>query len=80
MRPRIGIPPSLEIPDGGERRIHRLDAAYADAVAEAGGLPLYLPGAGGADALVASIDALVIPGGPDFVPCSPNERNLRRRR
>jgi putative glutamine amidotransferase len=71
MRPRIGIPPSLEIPDGGKRRIHRLDAAYADAVAEAGGVPLYLPAAAGADALVAAIDALVIPGGPDFVPANP---------
>jgi putative glutamine amidotransferase len=71
MRPRIGIPPSLEVPEGGGRRIHRLDAAYADAVAEAGGLPLYLPGAGGTDALIASIDALLLPGGPDFVPERP---------
>jgi putative glutamine amidotransferase len=71
MRPRIGIPPSLDVPEGGGRRLHRIDAAYADAVAEAGGLPIYLPGAAGADTGVASIDALLLPGGPDFVPESP---------
>jgi putative glutamine amidotransferase len=71
MRPRIGIPPSLVLSDGGDRRTHRIDAAYADAVAETGGVPLYLPSAADPATLVALIDGLVIPGGPDFVPPAP---------
>jgi putative glutamine amidotransferase len=55
------------------RAYHYLDAAYADAVAEAGGAPVYLPGAGeaveaAAADLVARVDALVLPGGDDFLP------------
>jgi putative glutamine amidotransferase len=75
MRPRIGIPPSLDAPDA--RRIHRLDAAYADAVVEAGGLPLYLPSSADPAALVAGIDGLLIPGGPDFLPPAPLPDGVR---
>ena len=45
MRPLIGIPPCLD-EQGRWRRsreYHYADAAYARAVAEAGGLPIYLP-------------------------------------
>jgi putative glutamine amidotransferase len=77
MRPRIGIPPSLQAPDGAARRVHRLDAAYADAVAEAGGLPFYLPSSADAAALVSGVDGLVIPGGPDFLPPAPLPEGVR---
>ena len=80
MRPRIGIPPSLDA-DGADgvagRRIHRVDAAYADAVVEAGGLPLYLPSSADPAALALGIDALLIPGGPDFVPPGPAPAGVR---
>jgi putative glutamine amidotransferase len=55
------------------RAYHYVDAAYADAVAAAGGAPVYLPGAGDtadrvAADVVARVDALVLPGGDDFLP------------
>jgi putative glutamine amidotransferase len=73
MRPRIGIPPSLDAAGRLRRgrRSHHLDAAYAEAVAEAGGLPLYLPAPGDAGELAAGIDGLLLPGGPDFLPPAP---------
>lgn len=78
MRPRIGIPPSLEGAGGSPaRRVHRLDAAYADAVAEAGGVPFYLPSSGPIEAQVAAIDGLLLPGGPDFVPPRPYPPGVR---
>ena len=66
MGPRIGIPPSL-VSDGARAR-HSVSAAYADAVAEAGGVPLYLPPAASAAAALAAVDALLLPGGGDFLP------------
>lgn len=67
--PRIGIPPSLRAdPDAAGRRRHAVDAAYAEAVVEAGGVPLYLPPAGSAEAALAAVDALLVPGGGDFPP------------
>ncbi len=70
MRPRIGIPLCL---DAEQRwRAGRLyqygDSAYAQAVERAGGTPLYLPIQDEVDALVASIDGLMIPGGDDLPP------------
>jgi putative glutamine amidotransferase len=78
MAPRIGIPPSLDAAGRWRpgRRFHYLDAAYADAVAEAGGTPIYLA-AGPAPAQIAGIDGLLIPGGPDFVPPSPYPEGVR---
>jgi putative glutamine amidotransferase len=75
VRPRIGIPPSLDAKDAA--RVHRLDAAYADAVAEAGGLPLYLPSSADPAELAAGVDAILIPGGPDFLPPGPPPPGVR---
>jgi putative glutamine amidotransferase len=76
MRPLIGIPPCLD--EGGRwkagREVHYIDAAYARAIATAGGTPIYLPCLPlqeGAEALVQRIDGLLLPGGGDFPPERP---------
>jgi putative glutamine amidotransferase len=63
-RPRIGIPLDVE---GGD---YRLPRAYADAVRDAGGLPLPLAygDAGVAGAYLALCDGLLVAGGPFDVP------------
>src|SRR5262245_32523270 len=58
-RPRIGIAAAA----GAERL-----GAYRDALAEAGGEPVWL---GAADAEAARCAGFVLPGGPDFVPPDP---------
>jgi len=64
-RPRIGL--TLDS-DAGERR-YELPRAYADAVLEAGGLPILLPHAvDAAGAYLALIDGLVVSGGDFDVP------------
>jgi putative glutamine amidotransferase len=79
MAPRIGIPPSLDTAGRWRpgRRFHYLDAAYAEAVAEAGGVPVYLASAGPAEAQIAGIDGLLVPGGPDFLPPAPYPEDVR---
>ncbi|HKA14671.1 MAG TPA: gamma-glutamyl-gamma-aminobutyrate hydrolase family protein [Myxococcota bacterium] len=70
MRPLIGIPPCLD--ERGRwrpaREYHYADAAYARAVAQAGGVPVYLPQQDGAAELAERIDGLLLPGGGDFAP------------
>jgi len=70
MRPLIGIPPCLD--ERGRlhpaREYHYADAAYARAVSEAGGIPVYLPQQDDAAALADRIDGLLLPGGGDFAP------------
>ena len=70
MRPLIGIPPCLD--ERGrwrrEREYHYADTAYARAIAEAGGLPVYLPQQDDVTALAERIDGLLLPGGGDFAP------------
>jgi putative glutamine amidotransferase len=70
MRPLIGIPPCLD--EAGRwrasREYHYADAAYARAIAEAGGLPVLLPLQPDASALAARLDGLLLPGGDDFLP------------
>ena|SRR2546422_8309291 len=70
MRPLIGIPPCLD--ERGRwraaREYHYADAAYARAVAEAGGVPVYLPEQAEVAALAERIDGLLLPGGGDFAP------------
>lgn len=70
MRPLIGIPPCLD--ERGRWRPGReyqyVDAAYARAVAEAGGVPVYLPLQDRAADLVARLDGLLVPGGDDLPP------------
>jgi putative glutamine amidotransferase len=67
-RPQIGIPLTLD--DRGRwrtgRHYHYIDRRYADAIDGAGGLALQLPIQSDPEALVQSIDGLLIPGGDDF--------------
>lgn len=78
MGPAIGIPQCLD--DRGRwragREYHYIDAAYARAVAAAGGVPVYLPMDADANALVGRIDGLLIPGGDDFLPPTPYEDDV----
>jgi len=71
-RPRVGITTDYsESPKGRPYRRHELRAAYADAVALAGGLPLLLSPTeevGLAEELVSHVDALVVTGGDCDVP------------
>jgi putative glutamine amidotransferase len=70
MRPLIGIPPCLD--EQGRwrpgREYHYADAAYASALAQAGGVPVYLPHQPDVAALVERLDGLLVPGGGDFAP------------
>jgi gamma-glutamyl-gamma-aminobutyrate hydrolase PuuD len=70
MSPIVGISQCLD--DRGRWRTGRdyvyIDLAYAQAVEAAGGLPIHLPPQGDAAALASRIDALVLPGGDDFLP------------
>ena len=69
-RPRIGIPLTLD--DRGRwrpgHRYQYIDHGYAACIARAGGLALQLPIQPNADALVAQLDGLLIPGGDDLPP------------
>jgi len=59
-RPRIGIP--LDVEEGAGR--YELPRAYADAVLDAGGLPLLLPpGRAPAAEYLAALDGLLVAGG-----------------
>jgi putative glutamine amidotransferase len=73
MRPLIGIPPCLDDRDRWRAgsAYHYIDAAYARAVEQAGGTPVYLPQTGSADAVVVRLDGLLMPGGDDLVPDRP---------
>lgn len=80
---RVGIPTLL---DGAERlragrRTHYLDAAYARALEAAGALPVYLPPgapeAARAEALLAAVDGLLLPGGDDLLPEAPYPEGVR---
>jgi putative glutamine amidotransferase len=79
MPPLIGI--SLCLDASGRfrrgRRYHYIDERYADAVAEAGGVPAYLPIQSGTEEIVARIDGLLIPGGDDLLPETPYPEEVR---
>lgn len=66
----VGIPQTLDV--CGRWRPGRdylyIDRAYAKAVEDAGGVPLHLPPQRDADTLADRIDALLVPGGDDFLP------------
>jgi putative glutamine amidotransferase len=73
MPPIVGISQCLD--DRGRWRPGRdyvyLDLAYARAVEAAGGLAVHLPPQRSTTELVSGIDALLIPGGDDFLPADP---------
>ena len=79
MRPVIGLPPCTD--DRGRwrsgRTYHYVDAGYARALESAGALPLYLPAPGEPEALVETIDALLLPGGDDIEPPVPYPADVR---
>jgi putative glutamine amidotransferase len=67
--PLIGIPPRLAERGGAAGHpLHRLEAAYAAAVTEAGAVAVYLPPQSDPAALAAHLDGLLVPGGGDFLP------------
>jgi putative glutamine amidotransferase len=70
VTPTVGIPLCLDEQGRWKRgRTYQYgDASYARAVERAGGVPIYLPLQADAEALVARIDALLVPGGDDFLP------------
>ena len=79
MRPLIGIPPCLDAGGRGKpgREIQYADAAYARAVAAAGGLPVYLGLGASPESLAARLDGLLVPGGDDFLPATPYPASVR---
>ncbi len=74
MGPRVAIAPCWDVRGRirAGRRYHYVDAAYARAVVEAGGLPGYLAPPGDPAALLAQADGLLLPGGDDFLPERPD--------
>jgi putative glutamine amidotransferase len=70
MKPLIGIPPCVD--DRGRwkpaREYHYIDSAYARAIEEAGGTPIYLPLQSDPSALIRKLDGLLVPGGDDLPP------------
>jgi len=73
--PLVGISQRLR-PGGQEGRDRlELDPAYARAVAEAGAVPVHVAWPTAPRALAARLDALVIPGGPDFLCASLPQAN-----
>ena len=65
MEPLIGIP--LSVDDRGRwksaREYHYIDSAYARAIEEAGGTPIYLPLQRDPSSLIRKLDGLLVPGG-----------------
>ena len=75
MQKVVGIPQTLD--DRGRWRPGRdylyIDLSYACAIEDAGAIPVHLPPQRDIDALMRRIDALVLPGGDDFLP-GPDDR------
>jgi putative glutamine amidotransferase len=69
MKPRIAV--TLELSEKGSRRLTFLDLAYAECIAEAGGIPLHFPPLPSPDYLrevLSAMDGLVLTGGADIHP------------
>ncbi|MDG2051396.1 MAG: gamma-glutamyl-gamma-aminobutyrate hydrolase family protein [Myxococcota bacterium] len=74
----IGIPLSLDDRErwrAGRRYLY-LDELYPQAVEQAGGLPALIPLHGDPTAWADRIDALLIPGGDDFLPSTPYPKSV----
>jgi len=59
------------------RRYHYLDAAYAEALGDAGAIPLHVSREAPAEAIAALSDGLLVPGGDDFPPDRPYPPDVR---
>jgi len=70
VTPTVGIPLCLDAEGRWKsgRTYHYIDASYARAIERAGGVPVYLPLGAEPRALAARVDALLVPGGDDFLP------------
>jgi len=69
MKPRIAI--TLELSIKGEKRLNFLDIAYAQAIGEAGGMPVHFPPLPSPEFFkeaLSLIDGLVLTGGADIHP------------
>lgn len=79
MRPAIGIPQCHDA--NGRIRPGReylySDIAYSRAISKSGGVALHLPIQSEPAALVERIDALLLPGGDDFLPEDPYPEDVR---
>ncbi len=78
-RPRIGITAwrrPLATPLGAATDLYTLGVEYAEAVQAAGGLPLILPHGDDAEAVLDTLDGLLLSGGGDLDPRSYGEANL----
>jgi putative glutamine amidotransferase len=79
MKPAIGIPECHDakgrIRPGREYLYN--DIAYAQAIGESGGSAFHLPIQDDPLALVERIDALLLPGGDDFLPETPYPEDVR---
>ena len=73
MDPIIGISLSLDESRRWEpeREYQYLDTSYVAAIQDAGGVAIHLPIQSDVEALVKSIDGLLLPGGDDFLPPEP---------
>ena len=74
MAARIGISMCLDERErwrAGREYLY-LDEAYARAVVEAGGQPIFLPVGSDAAEQVETLDGLILPGGDDFLPQDPD--------
>ncbi|MHB8635615.1 MAG: gamma-glutamyl-gamma-aminobutyrate hydrolase family protein [Fimbriimonadaceae bacterium] len=67
-RPVIGITADVKATDGDPRASYdlRVKGNYAQAVADAGGIPILIPPEAAAAEIVEVIDGLLIPGGDDI--------------
>lgn len=79
MRPLIGIPPCLDDRSRWRagRDYHYIDAAYARAVREAGGWPVYIPQEGSPAEAARQLDGLLLPGGDDLPPPVPYPESVQ---
>ena len=65
--PIIGVTSFPDI----ETKVHRTNTTYIKAIRDAGGIPLQLPTVSAEEAareMLAAVDGLLLPGGPDMNP------------
>ncbi len=79
MSPLVALPLGLDAARRlrAGRRTHYLDVAYASAVREAGGVPLHVSHQASPEAVADRVDALLLPGGDDFLPDRPYPPEVR---